>query len=447
MKTNRTANQAYEVNFDGLVGNTHNYAGLSYGNVASATNKGQVSSPKTAALQGLAKMKALADMGLKQGILPPHCRPYLSYAKRIGFLGSDAQILAQLSQAPTYLNALCSASNMWVANAATVTPSADSADGRVHFTPANLATMLHRAVEAPQTAHALRCIFNHPDYFAHHEPLPTYLLRDEGAANHTRFCQTYGDTGVHLFVYGYSEFEGGEKPQKYPARQTKESFEAIMRRHGIAPENCVFAQQHPDVIDQGVFHNDVISVGNQHVLFTHEKAFLEQNRVYQSLQEKCGTSFEIVEVPDAMVSVKDAVSSYLFNSQLISTENGMTLIAPSQCQDNFAVNTYLKHLVIAHNPITDVKYFDLKQSMANGGGPACLRLRVVLTDAELAHLSGNVILTERLYNQLVDWVNAHYRDTLSTDALADIALYNESQNALSELSSLLELDTLYQHTN
>ena len=26
---------AYEVNFDGLVGPTHNYAGLSYGNVAS----------------------------------------------------------------------------------------------------------------------------------------------------------------------------------------------------------------------------------------------------------------------------------------------------------------------------------------------------------------------------------------------------------------------------
>ena len=51
---------AREFNFDGLVGPSHNYAGLSFGNVASFSNVKSASNPKQAALQGLAKMRALA---------------------------------------------------------------------------------------------------------------------------------------------------------------------------------------------------------------------------------------------------------------------------------------------------------------------------------------------------------------------------------------------------
>ncbi len=52
-----------EINFDGIVGPSHNYAGLSLGNLASARNAGAVSRPRDAALQGLAK-----DLGVSQQV-------------------------------------------------------------------------------------------------------------------------------------------------------------------------------------------------------------------------------------------------------------------------------------------------------------------------------------------------------------------------------------------
>lgn len=442
--------KAVEVNFDGLVGNTHNYAGLSFGNVASSSNKGQASSPKAAALQGLAKMKALADMGLTQGILPPHIRPNLAFLRSIGFAGHDTEVLAAAKSHPIYLNAAHSASNMWVANAGTVAPSADTVDGRLHFTPANLSSMLHRSIEYPQTVLALKNIFADTQYFAHHDALQAHIHSDEGAANHTRFCDEYGDKGIHFFVYGKSVFSDEAQPQKFPARQTRESFEAIARLHQLDESQCVFALQNPDVIDQGVFHNDVIAVGNRNVLFTHEKAFADPQAVYAELREKCANAgiknFEIIEVPEAMVSVADAVNTYLFNSQLVSTDEGMVLIAPSNCEENFAVKTYTKHLITAHNGIADVKFYDVKQSMANGGGPACLRLRVVLSQEELKHLSGRVILDDTLYADLVAWVNKHYRDSLRPEELGDITLLNETKAALTELSNILHLPDLYDFT-
>lgn len=442
--------KATEVNFDGLVGNTHNYAGLSFGNVASSNNKGRVSSPKAAALQGLAKMKALADLGLTQGVLPPHIRPYLPFLRHIGFAGSDAEVLQQANAHPHYLNAACSASNMWVANAATVAPSADTADGRVHFTPANLSSMLHRSIEYPQTARALKHIFADERYFAHHDALQASIHRDEGAANHTRFCNEYGGSGVHFFVYGQSVFGDEARPQIFPARQTRESFEAIARLHQLDAEQCVFALQNPDVIDAGVFHNDVISVGNRNVLFTHEKAFANRERVYAELNTQCANArishFEIIEVPDNQVSVADAVSSYLFNSQLVSMGKDMILIAPSHCQENPAVKAYTAQLVAQDNAIADVQFYDVKQSMANGGGPACLRLRVVLTEEELAGLSGRVILDDALYADLTAWVEAHYRDSLSPEDLSDIALMDETRAALIALSEILQLPNLYDWT-
>jgi len=135
----------FEVNFDGLVGPTHNYAGLSFGNVASLNNANAKSSPKQAAKQGLAKAKALADMGMVQGVLAPQERPDIAALRRLGFTGSDARVLESAAkQSREIFLACCSASSMWTANAATVSPSADTADGRVHFTPANLTHKFHR---------------------------------------------------------------------------------------------------------------------------------------------------------------------------------------------------------------------------------------------------------------------------------------------------------------
>jgi len=438
---------AVEANFDGLVGPTHNYAGLSWGNVASKSNVRSVSNPKEAALQGLAKMKRLADRGYVQGILPPHERPHLPTLRNLGFTGSEAEILkAAAAEAPSILAAVSSASPMWTANAATVSPSADTADHRVHFTPANLGAKFHRSIEHEVTGRALKAIFTDESYFAHHRALPSVShFGDEGAANHTRLCSGYGDPGVELFVYGQIAFnEAAPAPTRYPARQTLEASQAIARLHGLKDQNLVFAQQNPEAIDAGVFHNDVIAVGNGNTLFFHELAFLEEERVLADIRSRLtGAELEAVRVSNAEVPLEDAVASYLFNSQLLNSPDGMLLAVPGECREIPTVSRYLDSLVASDGPITSVEVFDVKQSMRNGGGPACLRLRVVLTDDELSAINRGAILTDELYERLTTWVEAHYRDELSQEDLGDPMLLEEVRKALDELTGILGLGSIY----
>jgi len=442
--------KSYEVNFDGLVGPTHNYGGLSYGNVASQSNSQQASNPREAARQGLAKMKALADMGFQQGVLAPQERPDVAALRRLGFSGSDAEVIQRAAkEAMPLLVASCSASSMWVANAATVSPSADTADGRVHFTAANLNCKYHRSIEHPTTSRVLAAMFNNEKHFAHHPALPAVAqFGDEGAANHTRFCRHYGEAGVEFFVYGRSAFDSRyPAPQKYPARQTLEASQAVARLHGLRDDGVVYAQQNPAVIDQGVFHNDVISVGNGEVLFYHEDAFLETDTVLGQLQAKLaskGGNFQAIRVPRAAVAVEDAVRSYLFNSQLLSRDDGsMLLVVPEECRNNERVWGYLQQLTSQGSAVKEVKVFDLKQSMQNGGGPACLRLRVALKESELAAVNPGVIMTASLYDTLLQWVDKHYRDRLGEADLADPQLLVECRTALDELTQILKLGSVY----
>src|SRR5690606_36477111 len=315
---------AYEMNFDGLVGPTHNYGGLSYGNVASQSNSQAVSNPREAARQGQGKMKALMDMGFKQGVFAPQERQDVAALRSLGFSGSDAEVIAKAArEAMPLLAAVSSASSMWTANSCTVSPSADTADGRVHFTAANLNCKFHRSIEHPTTSRVLRAMFGDERHFAHHAALPAVSqFGDEGAANHTRFCKSYGDAGVEFFVFGRSAFDTRyPAPARYPARQTLEASQAVARLHGLSEEGVVYAQQNPAVIDQGVFHNDVIAVGNGEVLFYHQDAFLDTDRVLAELGDKLarrGGNFQAVCVPGSAVSVQDAVRSYLFNSQLLT---------------------------------------------------------------------------------------------------------------------------------
>jgi len=441
---------AREYNFDGLVGPSHNYAGLSFGNVASFSNVKSASNPKQAALQGLEKMRALASRGYAQALLPPQDRPNFRLLRSLGFGGSDADVLARAyREAPVILACAYSASPMWTANAATVSPSADTGDGRVHFTPANLNNKLHRAFEHAQSARSLRAIFADARHFAVHDALPgTPAFGDEGAANHTRLCRDHGEQGVELFVYGRVEFDAAAPaPKRYPARQTLEASQAVARLHGLAPQRTVFAAQNPDVIDQGVFHNDVIAVGNANVLFFHEQAFADEAGMLAQLRaamDGVGAQLEAVRVDTASVPVQDAVASYLFNSQLLSRRNGkMGLVIPQECRENAAVSRYLDQLVASGGAIDELIDFDLRQSMRNGGGPACLRLRVALTDAEAAAMHQGVVMSEALYHRLVTWVGKHYRDRLEPHDLADPALAREVHAALDELSGILGLPGLY----
>jgi succinylarginine dihydrolase len=441
---------AREFNFDGLVGPSHNYAGLSFGNVASFSNVKSASNPKLAALQGLGKMRALAARGFGQALLPPQDRPNFRLLRSIGFTGTDAEVLTKAAkESPVILACAYSASPMWTANAATVSPSADSADGRTHFTAANLNNKLHRAFEHEQSTRALRAIFKDEKHFAVHDALPgTPAFGDEGAANHTRLCKDHGSSGVEMFVYGRTEFDASAPaPKKYPARQTLEASQAVARLHALSAERTVYIQQNPDVIDQGVFHNDVIAVGNANALFYHEQAFADEAGALDQLRRALagvGADLNAIRVDTARVPVADAVASYLFNSQLLSKADGkMALVIPQECQEVASVAAYLDGLVAGGSAIDELIHFDLRQSMRNGGGPACLRLRVALTDAEAAAMHQGVVMTEALYHTLVAWVEKHYRDRLDPADLADPQLAIEVHNALDELSRILGLPGLY----
>jgi len=419
----------YEVNFDGLVGPTHNYSGMSFGNIASEVNKGDVSRPRDAALQGLSKMRFLHDLGLKQAVLPPLPRPNLPVMRRLGF-ASPAEMPAEMRPQ------IYSASSMWVANAATLSPSADTADGKVNITPANLVTHFHRAIEAEQTARVLKAIFKNPKYFTHHAPLPAHpRFGDEGAANYMRLAPSHAEPGVEVLVYG-------ERTQKFPARQTRDASAAVFRLHGV--KRSLLLEQNPAAIDLGVFHNDVIAVANANALLYHEEAFAAENAIEQ-IEEACGFPLQKLCVKSSDVTVEEAVKSYLFNSQLLTLPDGsMAIIAPTESEDNPRVRSVLERFRQApDNLVSQVHFLNLRESMKNGGGPACLRLRVLLTEAELAAMHPGVLFSPALHQQLADWVERHYRETLSPADLADPALARDSLAAQRELLEILNLKGIY----
>lgn len=438
---------SYEVNFDGLIGPTHNYGGLSHGNIASSKNALRISQPRKAALQGLEKMQYLRSLGLQQGVLLPQQRPHLPTLKALGFSGSDRRIIEQASNSAPELLASCySASCMWTANAATVSPSVDSADGKVHFTAANLSSMFHRSIEHPVTSKLLRAIFNDDSVFAHHDSLPMGShFGDEGAANHNRFAGSYDSSGVQLFVFGRYAFRKNKVAvAKFPSRQTYEASLAISRAHLLNQDKVVFAQQSPKIIDAGAFHNDVVSVSNLNTFFMHEEAFVDKAKMQAELQKKYGEQeLHFIEVPTEKVSLKSAVKSYLFNSQLVQLDDGMALILPEESRENEEVYAYLQWLESQDTPIKHINFVDVRQSMQNGGGPACLRLRVALNENELTAVNPKFLMTDDLFATLSEWVNKHYREEISPDDLRDPKLADESFAALDELSSIFGLGAFY----
>ena len=393
-----------EVNIDTLVGPTHFYGGLAFGNIASTKNKAQISHPRKAALQGLEKMKLLFDLGIPQLVLPFHPRPHLATLQLLGFSGSEQQIIEQAYKyAPEILMQCSSSSAMWTANSATVTASNDSSDDKVHITPANLGSHLHRSIEPSLTSSIFKKIFHDERFFVHHSPLPcTYDLFDEGAANHIRFASKKELLGLHLFVWGRSCASHQLTPKRYPARQSKEAQEAIIRLHQLNPEAIVLAQQNPEVIDKGVFHNDVIATGNELFFLLHEDAYVNTNAVIEQLQKKAEKRFKkrlsIALIKRKDLSIADAVHSYLFNSQIVTVNGAQILIAPSEAENMETARNVIDNLINDQNiPINKLFFVPVNQSMKNGGGPACLRLRLQLTIEELASIHPGVLFSQELY--------------------------------------------------
>ncbi len=436
-----------EVQWDGLIGPTHHYAGLSHGNVASETHALSVSHPRQAALQGLQKMQAVHRLGIPQYVVPPHPRPNRALLTALGFDGSfQQQLNAAWAKDPALVRAAWSASSMWVANMATVSPASDTADDALHLTPANLASTLHRRQEAEFSHYLLQRLFG--DVAVVHPPLASgEALADEGAANHMRFAATHGDPGVEVFVYGRDDTDGaGDGPEHYPARQTRAACEAIIAAHQLPPEQAILVRQHPRAIDAGVFHNDVIAMSNGTVLIYHEYAFADAEIFLDTLRQALAPAvLTAVQVTEEALPLDEAVSSYLFNSQLLTLSDGsMCIVAPEECRRSVAAKRLLDRWVAASDiPISAVHYLDVRESMQNGGGPACLRLRVVMPEASLVSLPPSLAFSDELHAVLSSWVETHYRESLTPDDLRDAALADEIQVALAALETLLDMPGLY----
>jgi succinylarginine dihydrolase len=403
-----------EINFDGIIGPSHNYAGLSLGNIASSNNAGAASQPRAAALQGIEKMRANLRLGLAQGFFMPLDRPNNSW---LAGLATD-----MASAEPHIRAAAFSASAMWAANAATVSPAPDTADGKCHLSAANLLTMAHRSHEWHGTLAQLQIAFADKQHFAVHPAVPP-PYGDEGAANFMRLCSSHGEPGIEIFVYGKA---GGP----FPARQHIESSHAIARAHLLDPAKTLFVQQSEIAIAAGAFHNDVVAVANERVLFTHEQAFEHPDATYAQIKTLMPEA-EIVMVPANRISLADAIQSYLFNAQLVTLPNGgMALILPSEAQTNSNVWGWLTEMVTGNGPIRELVPVDVRQSMANGGGPACLRLRVV---ADPATVDQRFMANEAKLDRIAETIATHWPESISSDRLGDAALVTRVQMARSAL--------------
>jgi succinylarginine dihydrolase len=411
-----------EINFDGIIGPSHNYAGLSPGNLAATAHAGEVSAPRAAALQGLAKMRHNLALGLAQGWLMPLPRPNPAF---LAALGADS------TTDPALTAAAWSASAMWAANAATVSPAPDTADGRCHLTPANLVTMPHRAQEWPDTARQLALAFADPAHFTLHAPIPP-SFGDEGAANHMRICANPGAPGLEIFVYGRS---GGA----FPARQHEQASRAIARLHQLDPARVLFLEQHPAAIAAGAFHNDVVAVANQRVLFAHELAFAQPEAAYAAIRERLPQA-KIIIVPDGAVSLAEAVRSYLFNAQLVSLPGGeQALVVPLESWENGHVRSWLDTMLAGNGPIRRVLPVDVRQSMANGGGPACLRLRVV---AEPSTIDPRFLADPARLDLAEAVIGRYWPEQIDPGAVGSEALAREVMAARAALLAALDLAEL-----
>ena len=198
--------------------------GLSLGNLASARNAGDVSQPARGGAAG--PRQDARQSRARPG--PGHVR-----AARRARRALARRARHRRSTRPTPVlaaNAMC-ASAMWAANAATVSPAPDTADGTLppdrrqsadHAAPqprmagdAGAApARLRRRARSRSTARCRRA------------------FGDEGAANHMRLAPAHGEPGVEMFVYGV---RGGAFPARQHVEASQGDRPAPRARSGAHP--------------------------------------------------------------------------------------------------------------------------------------------------------------------------------------------------------------------
>ncbi len=448
--TNKATKKVTEIIFIGIPGPTHHYGGLSVDNIACGISHGDISHPAQAALQAIALAGLLLKLGITVAIMPPQLRPHLPLLRKAldgdEAAVDDAQLIAQaVIKAPRLLEIASSSSAMWLANAATVTQPEDSSDGLLHITIANLYSNLHRRIEADEHYRIIKKIFANVPRVAVHKPLAGEDdLRDEGAANHMRLAPSHDSAGLNIFVYGTDD--NPRDPQN--ARQTLAASQAIIASHKLFDNAAICLKQSPEAIENGVFHNDVIAVANENFLLVHEDSYslgaADINHIAECYAERTGFAANLRIIKRNELTLEEAVASYFFNSQLLTlSDGGMALIAPQETKELHNEKSWrlLQSLVDDKaNPITQLHSIDLKQSMKNGGGPACLRLRVPVDEEQLAalRLATKVVVDEEILQQMEKIIRKYYPQKLTASEI-NHDLYLLCATIIQEINNCLEL--------
>jgi len=448
-----------EVQFDGIIGPTHHFGGLGVGNVASLASRAKESYPRAAALEGAAKMDLVASLGIPQFFLPPLVRPNWDFLVRCGLIDSkqrfdrakQVEALRRCAEeSPMLLSAAYSSSFMWTANAGTFCPGTDASDGVSRLVLANLSSSLHRGMEAVERYQQFSDLFRGCEKVQVCLPIPAVdPLRDEGAANHMRFAAPHAmqsSLGLHVFVHGISHHgishhgasnlpevrHGGgavdgagtvsSLGNSFRSRQSSLASHAVSNFMRLPVGQRIYALQSRKAIDAGVFHNDVIATSNRNLFLYHADAFENGDRIVDeilaSYEKLFGEPIYSIRINADSIPLNEAVQTYLFNSQIVSLPNGgMHMVCPAHCEQSSAVRELIGSWVRdARNPICGVNYVHLNESMANGGGPACLRLRM---DWPTGWLTGSSMPSLAKYRwddgasqKIKDWIARFYPERL-----------------------------------
>lgn len=429
-----------EANVDAIPGPTHLFSGLGVGNLASKEHSETPSHPRRAALESLAKAEFVASLGIPQFVWLPPQRPNTQFLTQCGFCGSIVeQVSASFEHAPEILHASLSSAFMWAANSGTFSPAVDCRDGRDHFTPANMISSLHRGSESLERAGDLAKLLAGDQQLVVHAPLPSLVpMRDEGAANHMRLSDASGTRAVNVFVYGVDDRSSDttKQPTFYP-RQTRSSVEAIGRQHQLRPDATFYIEQHPDAISAGAFHNDVIATSHRNVLVYHERAFSNNvvvDEVRSRFRKLAGDQLVSICVPESELPLEEAVKSYLFNSQILTPnpdQSRMVLVSPMQCESNVAARSVIEQLIRNPDcPIQQVHFVSLDQSMSGGGGPACVRLRLPLSQQSIeARQATSYRLTEDLADRLRRSIEQFYPERIRLQDFLDPLTLEKAETA------------------
>ena len=100
---------------------------------------------------------------------------------------------------------------------------------------------------------------------------------------------------------------------------------------------------------------------------------------------------------------------------------------------------WIERHIAGNGPIRRVEIVDVRQSMANGGGPACLRLRVV---ADPATIDPRLLVDDARLDRMADVVRRHWPAEIANDDLQAPALVRDIEAARNALLKELDLSEL-----